>query len=377
MSAPRLDTRTLVNERRLIICCGSGGVGKTTAAAALGVLAAKEGRRVLVLTIDPARRLAQAMGLASLSHDPQPIALDAPGTLAAMMLDSKRTFDTLIETHAPNEEVKQAIYENTYYQHLSTSLAGSREFMAMEKVYELADLASYDLLIVDTPPAQHALDFLDAPQRLLDLFDGALVNLLLQPYRVAGRLGFDLFRRSSGQLLRIFEKLTGYQVLADLSDFFLAFSGMFDGFKDRSKRVMDMLRATDTGFLLICAPEAGSLAQIDGFFARLEADDLPVAGLIVNRMHAAEAVDDPNSYALTNTDGERLAEVTSSQTRPLLERLVQAYREHVLLAVLDQAAVASTRVAQLTSGVLTVPHFNRDLHSIEDLEAFADVLGNR
>lgn len=272
--------------------------------------------------------------------------------------------------------MRDAIFGNAYYQHLSTSLAGSREFMAMEKVYELADSDNYDLLIVDTPPAQHALDFLDAPQRLLDLFDGALVNLLLQPYRVAGRLGFDLIRRSSSQFLKVFEKLTGYQVLADLSNFFLAFSGMFDGFKDRSKRVMDMLRAQDTGFVLICAPEPGSLAQIDGFFARLEADDLPVAGLVVNRMHYAEAIDDPDSYALSASDGERIASVRSSQARPLLERLAEAYREHVLLAVLDRAAVGGTRVAQMSSSVLTVPHFNRDLHSIEDLEAFAEILAN-
>jgi anion-transporting ArsA/GET3 family ATPase len=366
---------TLVRNARLIVCCGSGGVGKTTTAAALAVLAAGEGRSALVLTIDPARRLAQALGLETLSHEPQQIALEVPGTLSAMMLDSKHTFDSLIESYAPSAEVRDAIFANAYYQHLSTSLAGSREFMAMEKVYELAEDGRYDLLIVDTPPAQHALDFLDAPQRLLDLFDGAFVKLLVQPYRVAGRLGFNIIRRSSDRFLKVFEKLSGYEVLADLSNFFLAFSSMFDGFKERSRRVMRMLRATDTSFVLICAPEPGSLTQIGGFFRRLDDDDLPVGGLIVNRVHRAEAIDDPASYSLSADDLELLAGIPGDpDNRPLVERLTEAYRDHVMLAVLDQAAIASTQIAGAIP-VITVPHFNRDLHSIEDLQAVAGVLG--
>ena len=255
------------------------------------------------MTIDPARRLAQALGLDALGHAPQRIHVESiTGELHAMMLDTKRTFDSLIEQYAPSDAARETIFANSYYQHLSNSLAGSREFMAMEKVYEMAEAATYDLLIVDTPPAQHALDFLEAPERLFDLFEGSFVNLLLQPYRVAGRIGFDLFRRSSDRLLKVFERITGYDVLADLSDFFLAFAGMSAGFKERSQRVLTMLRQANTSFLLICAPEPASLSQVDRFFARLSADGMPIGGVIINRVHQADAIADETSYSLTETD---------------------------------------------------------------------------
>jgi len=203
--ATTLDVTALLERTRIIVCCGGGGVGKTTTAASLGYLAAKRGRKVLVMTIDPARRLAQALGLTELGHEPQRIEISTTtGELHAMMLDTKRTFDALIEQYAPSKAARETIFANRYYQHLSNSLAGSREFMAMEKVYEFAQGTAFDLLIVDTPPAQHALDFLEAPGRLFDLFEGSFVNLLLQPYRVASRFSFDLFRRSSDRLLKVF-----------------------------------------------------------------------------------------------------------------------------------------------------------------------------
>ena len=369
-----LDLRALIDAKRIVVCCGSGGVGKTTTAAALGYLAAARGRKALVMTIDPAKRLAQALGLDALGHEPQRIALpDARGELSAMMLDTKRTFDALIERYAPNTSARETIFSNRYYQHLSNSLAGSREFMAMEKVYEMLQTARYDVLIVDTPPAQHALDFLEAPARLFDLFEGSFVNLLLQPYRVAGRFGFDLFRRSSDRLLKVFEKLTGYDVLADLSDFFLAFAGMSAGFKERSQRVLATLRRPETSFLLVCAPEPSSLTQADRFFARLKAESMPIGGVIVNRVHMADALDEGSSYALTADDIARVQSVADARLdgAELVNRLMRAYREQLTLAALDRAGLDAADWAQAGLPIHQVPHFDRDLHSLVDVAAFA------
>jgi anion-transporting ArsA/GET3 family ATPase len=377
VDATDLDVAALIDRKRIIVCCGGGGVGKTTTAAALGYLAAKRGRKVLVMTIDPARRLAQALGLNELGHDPQRIDMAATtGELHAMMLDTKRTFDALIEQYAPSSAARETIYANRYYQHLSNSLAGSREFMAMEKVYEFARGATYDLLIVDTPPAQHALDFLEAPERLFDLFEGSFVNLLLQPYRVAGRMGFDLFRRSSDRLLKVFERLTGYDVLADLSDFFLAFAGMSAGFKERSQRVLSMLRQPETTFLLVCAPEPSSLSQVDRFFARLSEDAMPIGGVIINRVHQADSIFDESSYSLTEHDVALIASASNRTLRGanLTQRLLAAYRDQLTLAALDRAAIDATDWARAKVPLHRVPHFDRDLHSLADVAAFSACL---
>jgi anion-transporting ArsA/GET3 family ATPase len=372
-----LDLRSLIENKHILLCCGSGGVGKTTTAAALGLAAANAGRSVLVMTIDPAKRLAQAMGLDALNHEPQPIPLTADGgSLAAMMLDTKRTFDALVEKYAENDQAKAAIFETNYYQHLSSSLAGSREFMAMEKVHEVAVSGEYDLLVVDTPPAQHALEFLDAPGRLFELFEGTMVQMLLEPYRIAGRFGFNLFRKSSERILHLLENLTGYEVLADLSEFFLAFSGMFEGFKERSQRVSELLASNQTSFLLICAPEQQSLMEMNSFFARLEKDRLPLGGLIVNRVHQAEGAGDPESFRLDEAAMASLDALPDDMAngRPLRDRLLEAYREHLTLAVLDEAAIKSTDLVSRNIGVKMVPHFNRDLHNLEDLAEFAAAL---
>jgi anion-transporting ArsA/GET3 family ATPase len=375
--ARALDLCALIDHKRIVVCCGSGGVGKTTTAAALGYLAASRGRKALVMTIDPAKRLAQALGLDTLGDEPQRIATPtASGELSAMMLDTKRTFDALIERYAPNGAARETIFANRYYQHLSNSLAGSREFMAMEKVYEMLQTERYDVLIVDTPPAQHALDFLEAPARLFDLFEGSFVNLLLQPYRVAGRFGFDLFRRSSDRLLKVFEKLTGYDVLADLSDFFLAFAGMSAGFKERSQRVLATLRRPETSFLLVCAPEPASLRQVDRFFARLNNESMPIGGVIVNRVHAAVALFDESSYALTSDDLARIEGTTDARFggEDLAGRLMAAYRDQLTLAALDRAALDATDWARAGVPIHRVPHFDRDLHDLADIAAFAAAL---
>ena len=367
-----IDFQQLVRERQIIVCCGTGGVGKTTTAAALGVLAAREGRRALVMTIDPARRLAQAMGLEDLGNDPQPVSLDAPGSLSAMMLDNKRTFDWMVETYAPDAKVRETIFGNSYYQQLSTTLGGSRELIAMERVLEVFSTDEHDLLIVDTPPAQHALDFLDAPQRLIGLLDGSFTQMLLAPYGVAARTQFSFFRRSSALTLKFLERLTGFEMLADLSNFLLAFSSMFEGVKERSSRVLALMSEPTTTFVLVCAPEPVSLNQAGLFAQRLARDSMDISGVLVNRFHPGYS-----KAELSATDLAQLREIDQPDRDSLADRLSATLADARELAEADARAVATFSAATVDGHELPrklVPDFNRDLHSMEDLVAFSDLL---
>ena len=372
---PDLDVSALVASSRIVICCGSGGVGKTTSAAALGLLAARQGIKAQVMTIDPARRLAQAMGLDALSHDPQRVPLEAPGELWAMMLDSKHAFDRMVETYAPDQRVRDAIFANHYYQQLSTSLGGSRELVAMERVLEVAQEDAWDLLIVDTPPSQHALDFLDAPERIVNLLDGSMTSLLVRPYGLAARAQFNLFRQSSAAALKFMERLTGVQMLADLSDFLLAFSSMFDGFKERSHRVQALMREATTAFLLVCAPEPASLRQVDQFAARLHRDGMQVAGVLANRVHQAPPGHDADGEL--DFTAEALAKLAEAgdpafSDLPLPERLAEAYQDAVRLYRADRGALTAVHNGSLA--LHSVPRLPHDLHSMADLNRFADLL---
>ncbi len=362
-----LDTMALVRDRSVIVCCGAGGVGKTTSAAALGVLAARAGRSAVVMTIDPAKRLAQAMGLDGLDNDPRPVSLDAPGRLSAMMLDTKRTFDRMVENYAPDQRVRDAIFANAYYQQLSTTLGGSRELIAMERVLEILNSGEHDLLIVDTPPAQHALDFLDAPKRLIDLLDGSFTQMLVAPYGLAARAQFNFFRQSSALTLKFLERLTGLEMLADLSEFLLAFSSMFDGLKERSRRVLALMSEPGTTFLLVCAPEPVSLGQVSRFAERLTRDDMDVSGVLVNRAHLPVA-----AVSLDATERARLDALGGSGLDSLAARVESAQEDAVRLAAADARSI------ELLDGLdqprKLVPHFNRDLHSMADLVAFSDAL---
>jgi anion-transporting ArsA/GET3 family ATPase len=319
------------------------------------------------------------MGLEALDDQPRRVDLPAPGELWAMMLDTQRAFDRLVARHAPDAKVRDAIYANAYYQQLSRSLAGSRELVAMERVLEATQEGEQDLLIVDTAPSQHALDFLDAPGRLVSLLDGSMTGWLLRPYGLAARVQFDWFRQSSALTLKFFERLAGVQVLADLSDFLLAFSSMFDGFRERSHRVQALMREPSTAFLLVCAPEAASLSQVDRFAERLSGDGFGVAGVLVNRVHPGPegidaAVPGAEQLALSADDVGLLAAAGEAaySDMPLPDRLAELWREDVLLRRADLAALAPLRNRDLP--LHTVPRWMRDLHSMADLQAFADAL---
>ncbi|WP_377270138.1 ArsA family ATPase [Peterkaempfera sp. SMS 1(5)a] len=288
-----LDIDALLDDRetRIIVCCGSGGVGKTTTAAALGVRAAERGRRVVVLTIDPARRLAQSMGLSELDNTPRPVkgvAATNGGELCAMMLDMKRTFDEIVIAHSDPERAR-TILENPFYQSLSAGFAGTQEYMAMEKLGQLRDRDEWDLIVVDTPPSRSALDFLDAPNRLGSFLDGRFIRVLMAPAKVGGRGAMKFLGAGMGLVTGVLNKVIGAHVLTDVQTFVTALDSMFGGFRERADRTYRLLQAPGTAFLVVAAPERDALREAAYFVDRLAADRMPLAGLVLNRVHTTGA----------------------------------------------------------------------------------------
>ncbi|MFE0650176.1 ArsA family ATPase [Streptomyces sp. NPDC059534] len=276
---------------RIIVCCGAGGVGKTTTAAALGVRAAERGRRVVVLTIDPARRLAQSMGIDSLDNTPREvdgIKGSDGGRLHAMMLDMKRTFDEIVEAHADPDRAR-AILENPFYQSLSAGFAGTQEYMAMEKLGQLRARDEWDLIVVDTPPSRSALDFLDAPKRLGSFLDGKFIKLLMAPAKVGGRAGMKFLNVGMSMMTGTLGKLLGGQFLKDVQTFVAAMDTMFGGFRTRADATYKLLQAPGTAFLVVATPERDALREAAYFVERLAAEDMPLAGLVLNRVHGSGA----------------------------------------------------------------------------------------
>lgn len=290
---PRLDVDRLLDDAktRIIVCCGSGGVGKTTTAAALGVRAAERGRKAVVLTIDPARRLAQSMGIDSLDNTPREVkGVGGPGggELHAMMLDMKRTFDEIVEGHSDPERA-QAILANPFYQSLSAGFAGTQEYMAMEKLGQLRARDDWDLIIVDTPPSRSALDFLDAPGRLGSFLDGKFIRVLMAPAKVGGRAGMKFLNVGMSMMTGTLSKLMGASLLKDVQTFVAAMDTMFGGFRTRADATFRLLQAPGTAFLVVAAPEPDALREAAYFVERLAADKMPLAGLVLNRVHGSGA----------------------------------------------------------------------------------------
>ncbi|GGW61841.1 anion-transporting ATPase [Streptomyces lucensis JCM 4490] len=308
--ARRLDVDRLLDDpgTRIVVCCGSGGVGKTTTAAALGLRAAERGRKVVVLTIDPARRLAQSMGIDSLDNVPRRVkgiedqAAGAArgdaaegagegrtgGELHAMMLDMKRTFDEVVEAHADPERAA-TILANPFYQSLSAGFAGTQEYMAMEKLGQLRAKDEWDLIVVDTPPSRSALDFLDAPKRLGSFLDGRLIRLLTAPAKLGGRAGMAFLNVGMSMMTGTLGKLLGGQLLKDVQTFVAAMDTTFGGFRTRADATYKLLQAPGTAFLVVAAPERDALREAAYFVERLAAERMPLVGLVLNRVHGSGA----------------------------------------------------------------------------------------
>lgn len=362
-----MSFQEFVKSRRVVICCGSGGVGKTTVSAAIAVRAATEGRKTLVLTIDPARRLADSLGLAELGNRASRVALgpDAKGELWGMMLDVKRTFDDLVDRIAPNAETRDRILRNHYYQQVVGALAGSEEYSAMEKLYEIAGDTDYDLIVLDTPPTKHALDFLDAPRRMIEFLDGKVVQWFVKPYLLAGKMGFRFAQKGAEIIFKVLEKGTGYQTLADLSEFFLAFDGLYDGFKARAGAVQRLIADPETVFVVVTTPRHPAVDEAAYFRDRLVEKRLPIGAVVFNRVHEPLWTGDPDA-ALAAV--ESALDDIPAEYAPLVDALAD------LSADLDRVAAAE---GEVMSGFLAripdidlvarIPALAVDVHDVAGL----------
>ncbi len=348
----------LLEGRRIVVCAGSGGVGKTTTAAAIAMGMAERGLKVVVVTIDPAKRLADSLGLEDLGNEPRLVdparfsdhGVEIRGELWAMMLDAKRTFDELIEALAPDRATVDDVLGNRIYQQLSSAVAGSQEFTAIAKLYELDQEGDYDLLVLDTPPSRNALDFLDAPNRLAGFFQGRAIKMFLRPAGIGGRL----LGRGTGVVFGLMERLTGIDLLHDLSVFFRALGGMIDGFTERARRVGALLEDPATTFLIVTAPRHDPVEEAIFFHRKLADADMPFGGLVVNRLHQAQ-------------DGALSAAVATELGESLAGRVTTAAHELAALAERDAANVEHLRSRLGDPPTIVVPELDGDVHDVEGL----------
>lgn len=358
----------ILRTHRVVICAGSGGVGKTTTAAAVALQAALAGRRTVVLTIDPAKRLADALGIRSVGSAAAAVPVDGlpQGQLTAMMLDQKGAWDELVARHAPSEEIRRRILNNNFYQHLSQSFAGSQEYMAIEQLCELHDSGTYDLVVVDTPPTRHALDFLEAPQRIADFLDKRIVKWFVRPYFSAGWATLRLMNRTAGFLFRRLEDATGISALVEVSDFFTSMSGLFEGFEPRVHRVYSLLRSQETAFVLIASPEEQVLSEAEYFCRKVRELHMPLRAVVFNRVHH-EAVAEP--HGLTPAEVTRLLATVLGDQRAA-SALADNFNRYEMLGRGDTLRMeAFRRLLPRSVSVVEVPNLNTDIHSIAGLRA--------
>jgi anion-transporting ArsA/GET3 family ATPase len=354
----------ILDGKRVCICAGSGGVGKTTTAAAIATGLAARGERVAVLTIDPAKRLADSLGLTELGNEPRKVdpklfeSADRgmEGELWAMMLDAKATFDELVQKHAPDEETRDRILDNRIYRQISNALAGSQEYMAMEKLFEIHQEDRYNTLVLDTPPSRNALDFLDAPRRLTQFIEGRSMKVFMKPTG----FGMKMMGRGTSMMFSVLKRVVGIDLIADLGEFFEAFSGMVDGFRERARRVNELLADPETSFLVVCGPQGEPIEEAVYFHRKLVEAKLPVGGVIVNKVHYE-----------TDLTGEQAA--VEGDLRDLLDdadlaaRVAANFADYQALAERDARNIERLSRELNQKRVIRVPYLDEDVHDIEGL----------
>jgi anion-transporting ArsA/GET3 family ATPase len=373
----------LVETRHVVICCGTGGVGKTTTAAALAIEGARRGRDSVVVTIDPAKRLANTLGLEHLSNSPREIPRDmwdndhrapASGRLHALMLDTKTTFDQLVQKYALTDDQSDRILENRFYRNVAGALSGTQEYMAMEKLYELHDSDGFDLIVVDTPPTRHALDFLDAPRRMTRLLDNRIFRMLMVPTRATLRVGSV----AAQTLLRTIARVVGSEAIDDAMAFFRAFEGMEAGFRERAAAVTDLLGSSDTSFVLVTSPRRDAVEEAQYFAEQLYEGQFTVDALVVNRVHAHYGTLSPDALRARATglrfDG---ATMTTPEAGAAVDRLVARYTN--LAELEDIAGREREELSGLESRIgnapiAYVPELGRDVHDFDALHAVGEHL---
>ncbi len=372
-SSPPVGRSTLgarLSDKRVLVCVGAGGVGKTTTSAALALGLAQRGQKVAVVTIDPAKRLASALGLAELPSEPQRIepalfaahGLAIEGELWALMLDAKRTLDELIERLAPDERAREEILANSVYRELSTAVAGSHELSAIAKLYELYEEHEFDVIVLDTPPSRNALDFLDAPNRLLSFLEGRALQVFLGPSGLTARM----FGRGTALVFAIFARVTGVDMLGELSAFFRSLTGVLDGFGERTRNVSALLRAPHTTFLIVTSPETEPAREAQFLADRLADAGMPVGELIVNRAH---------TYGLEGFTQTRVSELLAPALgERLAARVAGNLADFDVLARRDQETIARLSPALGDLRPIVVPHLDEDVQDLLGLASFAEYL---
>ncbi|MDB4974685.1 MAG: Arsenical pump-driving ATPase [Myxococcaceae bacterium] len=368
-------------QHRVVVCVGSGGVGKTTTSAALAMYAAIHGRRVLCLTIDPAKRLANSLGLTSMTTEEQLVSpelfaaagLVAEGTLSAMMLDTKRTFDELVEKYASSPERAKRIFDNKLYQYISTSLAGTQEYMAMEKLYSVRESQKYDLIVLDTPPTTNALDFLDAPEKLVDAIDSPAMRWFAQAFTGVGKIGFGLFGRGASMVLKGLAKFTGGEFLKSVSDFIGDINDLFGGFTERAKQVSSALRSPEVAFVLVTSPDPLAVQEAIFFAGKLAESGLTQRGTVINRV--TPLLSEPPGTPKEVSAAFGLKVPADRDAGALQDKLERALDEDRLRAVTDRGEVERLKALTGNRGLyIEVPAFEQDVHDLGALARVASYL---
>jgi anion-transporting ArsA/GET3 family ATPase len=367
----------LLDSRRVLLCVGCGGVGKTTTCAALGLAAARRGKRVLCLTIDPAKRLAESLGLERVRSEAQQVrpevftraGLEVSGSLTVMMLDTKTTFDGLVQSLAKTAEKRDSIMGNVLYQYISTKLAGTQEYMAMEKLYEVKDDPDYDIVLLDTPPTSHALDFLDAPQRLVGAIDSPAVRWFLDAFQGSGKLSLNLLQRTAATVLRGIGRITGGGFLEQVAVFVSEMNELFGGWRDRAERVGSALRGDDVAYLLVTTPDPMALREVMFFAQRLVEQGMRPSAYVVNRMHAV------GESIASEAEVRRALDARNLDLAKAEGRVVEAARQEQRLGELDRIhLLALEGISEALPPIVHVPDFPQDIHDVSRLAWVADVI---